>query len=139
MSEALQKVGAPAVERAEVDRPNNALIFTLVVVTLTALVGIVAGVNELFKATIQREISAKVLEPQSTSLRGLRAEERRRLSQYQWVSEKDGVVRIPRARAVELTLKDYREKRASRVERAPEAAPESASPRGPAPAVETKK
>jgi len=90
--------------QAEQDRPNSAVILGIVAVTLAALSGVVAGVNELFKATLGGEISAKVLEPPSSALRGLRAMEEQKLSRYQWVSEEDGVVRIPLDRAIELTL-----------------------------------
>ena len=41
-------------------------------------------------------------------LRELRAEEQGKLSRYQWVNRKDGVVRIPLDRARELTLVAYR-------------------------------
>lgn len=100
--------------QAEQDRPRSALIFGIVVATLAALAGVVAGVNELFKATLGQEISAKVLEPPSSALRGLRAREEEKLSRYQWVSEEDGVVRIPLGRAIELTLRDYRQGPAAR-------------------------
>lgn len=108
MSDATQDV---AIERAEPDRPNNLLLFVSVAVTLTALVAVVIAVNELFKATFEREIATKVLEPPNSELRALRATEKQRLTQYQWVSEKDGVVRIPIDRAMALTLKDYQEGR----------------------------
>lgn len=108
MSDATQDV---AIERAEPDRPNNLLLFVSVAVTLTALVAVVIAVNEFFKATFEREIATKVLEPPNSELRSLRAMEKQRLTQYQWVSEKDGVVRIPIDRAIALTLKDYQEGR----------------------------
>ncbi|AUX47401.1 uncharacterized protein SOCE26_089210 [Sorangium cellulosum] len=101
----------PEGEHAEPDRPNNARLFAIVVATLISLVVTVAFVNEVFKATMEREISIKVLEPPSSGLRGLRAMEQERLSRYQWASEKDGVVRIPVDQAIPLTLKDYQEKR----------------------------
>ncbi|WP_437673706.1 hypothetical protein [Sorangium sp. So ce131] len=98
-------------EHAEPDRPNNARLFAIVVATLITLVVTVIFVNEIFKATMEREISSKVLEPPNSTLRGLRAMEQERLTRYQWASEKDGVVRIPVDQAVALTLKDYQEKR----------------------------
>src|SRR5690348_3523863 len=105
MSEATQHVepaAALGAEMAEMDRPNIRLILVILAVTVITLVGIVVGVNELFVSAFEGEISAKVLEPQSTSLRSLRAEEKRRLTQVQWVNEKEGVVRIPLDRAIEL-------------------------------------
>ncbi|WP_437732551.1 hypothetical protein [Sorangium sp. So ce1335] len=98
-------------EHAEADRPNNTLIFVIVVATLLSLVVTVLFVNEVFKATMEREISSKVLEPPNSALRGLRAMEQERLSHYQWANEKDGIVRIPVDQAVALTLKAYQEKR----------------------------
>ncbi|WP_437951895.1 hypothetical protein WME98_14810 [Sorangium sp. So ce296] len=98
-------------EHAEADRPPNSLIFVIVIATLLSLVVTVLFVNEVFKATMEREISSKVLEPPNSALRGLRAMEKERLSHYQWASEKDGVVRIPVDQAVALTLKAYQEKR----------------------------
>ncbi|KYF86136.1 hypothetical protein BE20_29990 [Sorangium cellulosum] len=98
-------------EHAEADRPPNSLIFVIVIATLLSLVVTVLFVNEVFKATMEREISSKVLEPPNSALRGLRAMEKERLGHYQWASEKDGVVRIPVDQAVALTLKAYQEKR----------------------------
>lgn len=113
MSEATESTATPhgEHEHAEADRPNNTLIFVIVVATLLSLVVTVLFVNEIFKATMEREISSKVLEPPSSALRGLRAMEQERLSRYQWANEKDGVVRIPVDQAVTLTLKAYQEKR----------------------------
>ncbi|KYF53462.1 hypothetical protein BE08_46310 [Sorangium cellulosum] len=115
MSEATESTATPhgehEPEHAEADRPNNTLIFVIVVATLLSLVVTVLFVNEIFKATMEREISSKVLEPPSSALRGLRAMEQERLGRYQWANEKDGVVRIPVDQAVTLTLKAYKEKR----------------------------
>ncbi|WP_437632517.1 hypothetical protein [Sorangium sp. So ce854] len=115
MSEATESTATPhgehEPEHAEADRPNNTLIFVIVVATLLSLVVTVLFVNEIFKATMEREISSKVLEPPSSALRGLRAMEQERLGRYQWANEKDGVVRIPVDQAVTLTLKAYQEKR----------------------------
>ncbi|WP_438016125.1 hypothetical protein WMF18_35570 [Sorangium sp. So ce315] len=115
MSEATESTATPhgehEHEHAEADRPNNTLIFVIVVATLLSLVVTVLFVNEIFKATMEREISSKVLKPPSSALRGLRAMEQERLSRYQWANEKDGVVRIPVDQAVTLTLKAYQEKR----------------------------
>ncbi|WP_437569061.1 hypothetical protein [Sorangium sp. So ce542] len=98
-------------EHAEADRPPNSLIFVIVIATLLSLVVTVLFVNEVFKATMEREISSKVLEPPNSALRGLRAMEKERLSHYQWASEKDGIVRIPVDQAVALTMKAYQEGR----------------------------
>lgn len=114
---------------AEQDRPPNMAILVTVIGLLIGLVVVVIGVFEYFRAQVGSEISSKVLEHQSTALRDLRAMEESRLTRYQWVSQKDGVVRVPLPRAVELTLKDYREGAARPGETAPTAA--AAAPGGP--------
>lgn len=93
---------------AEDDRPRNGLITLLVVATCVVLVLMVIGVKELFTAMVTDEVSSRVLSVQSSQLRELRAAEQQRLTHYQWASQKDGVVRIPTDRAVELTLAAYR-------------------------------
>ncbi|CAN97759.1 MULTISPECIES: hypothetical protein [Sorangium] len=128
MSEATDNTATDHAEaQAEVDRPNNSLIFVIVIATLLSIVVTVLFVNEIFKATMEREISTKVLEPPSSGVRSLRAWEKERLSHYQWADEKKGVVRIPVDQAVALTLKDYQEKRV-RTAAAPAATTEPAQP-----------
>ncbi|MDC0684316.1 hypothetical protein [Sorangium atrum] len=112
MSEATDNTATDHDEaQAEADRPNNSLIFVIVIATLFSIVVTVLFVNEIFKSTMEHEISSKVLEPPNSALRGLRAMEQERLSRYQWADEKKGVVRIPVDQAVALTLKDYQERR----------------------------
>jgi hypothetical protein len=128
MSEATDNTATDHAEaQAEVDRPNNSLIFVIVIATLLSIVVVVLFVNEIFKSTMEREISTKVLEPPSSGVRSLRAWEKERLSRYQWADEKKGVVRIPVDQAVALTLKDYQEKRVRTVA-APAATTEGAQP-----------
>ena len=91
----------------ETDRPQNRMIGVIVVSTLVLLAGVVVGVNEIFRSVFNHEISSKQLEHQSSELRELRAEEQAKLSRYQWVNRKDGVVRIPLDRARALTLAAY--------------------------------
>lgn len=93
---------------AELDRPRVGAIGVAIVLTLGLLAGVVIGVQELFRQAMTAEINAKVLSLPSSELRELRAEEEAKLTRYRWVSKKDGVVRIPLPRAVELTLADYR-------------------------------
>ncbi|WP_437588424.1 hypothetical protein [Sorangium sp. So ce1000] len=112
MSEATDNTATEHAEaQAEADRPNNSLIFVIVIATLFSIVVTVLFVNEVFKSTMEQEISSKVLEPPNSVLRSLRAMEKERLGRYQWVNEKKGIVRIPVDQAVALTLKDYQEKR----------------------------
>ncbi|WP_437795671.1 hypothetical protein [Sorangium sp. So ce693] len=128
MSEATDNTATDHDEaQAEADRPNNSLIFVIVIATLFSIVAVVLFVNEIFKSTMEHEISSKVLEPPNSALRGLRAMEQERLSRYQWADEKKGVVRIPVDQAVALTLKDYQERRV-RSAAAPAATAEPAQP-----------
>ncbi|WP_437982149.1 hypothetical protein [Sorangium sp. So ce117] len=128
MSEATDNTATDHADaQAEVDRPNNSLIFVIVIATLLSIVVVVLFVNEIFKSTMEREISTKVLEPPSSGVRALRALEKERLSRYQWADEKKGIVRIPVDQAVALTLKDYQEKRV-RTAAAPAATTEGAQP-----------
>ncbi|AKT43932.1 hypothetical protein [Chondromyces crocatus] len=93
----------------EADRPKNGLIAIYIAGLMVALVLIVAAVYELFVVEFTNEIQAKVLDPTNSALRELRASEEAKLTRYQWVNQKDGVVRIPLPRAMELTLQSYRE------------------------------
>jgi hypothetical protein len=99
----------------EQDRPRNRMIGAVVVSTLLLLVGVVVGVNEIFRSVFNHEISSKQLEHQGSELRELRAQEQAKLSRYQWVNRKDGVVRIPVDRARELTLAAYQARAAKPV------------------------
>ena len=92
---------------SEPDRPRNKMIGAIVAATIALLMGVVVGVNEIFRAVFNHEISSKQLEHQGTELRELRAQEQAKLSRYQWVSRKDGIVRIPLDRARALTLAAY--------------------------------
>lgn len=91
----------------ESDRPRNLFIVALIVVCVTLLLGIVIGVDQLFKFAITDEISSKQLQPENSALRALRAEEQDRLGKYRYVDREKGVVRLPIDRAVELTLRDW--------------------------------
>jgi hypothetical protein len=93
---------------SEQDRPRIKMIAAIVASTLALLFGVVVGANEIFRSVFNHEISSKQLEHQGSELRELRAEEQAKLSRYQWVNRKEGVVRIPLDRARELTLTAYR-------------------------------
>jgi hypothetical protein len=105
--------GAPHEElESEQDRPKIKMIGAIVISTLAVLFAVVVGVNQIFRSVFNHEISSKQLEHQGSELRELRAEEQAKLSRYQWVNRKDGVVRIPVERARELTLAAYRSRAA---------------------------
>jgi len=100
--------GAHEATEAEDDKPKNGIITAFILATCAVLVVMVVGVRELFVVIFDTEVNNKVLAVQASDLRALRASEQQRLSHYQWVSQKDGVVRIPVDRALELTLAAYR-------------------------------
>jgi hypothetical protein len=99
--------GHEAVE-AEDDKPKNGVITVFIAATCLVVIAMVIGVRELFIVVFDSEVNSKVLTVQASDLRALRATEQQRLTHYQWVSQKEGVVRIPVDRALELTLANYR-------------------------------
>jgi hypothetical protein len=109
----------------EQDRPNVRLIVIAVIAILTIICILIVGLVELFDWTLRAEIRRKQLEPVSTLLRDVRADEQAKLNRYQWIDEKAGVVRIPLSRAKQLVLSDY-----AALDHEPD------SPRGAAKAVE---
>jgi hypothetical protein len=92
---------------AEPDRPNVAIIGIITLAISITVVATVIGVHQFFSQTIYGEIQKKQLEPEDPLKREIAAYETARLGKYQWVSQKDGVVRIPVDRAKELVLADY--------------------------------
>ena len=92
---------------AESDKPNLPIILTTFIGTSVLTLVVVITIFQYFSVRIRDEISHKQLEPAGTELRDLRASEQQALSRYQWVSKKDGVVRIPLDRARELTLREW--------------------------------
>lgn len=92
----------------EEDRPQNMLIAAVTVVSCIVVIGMVVFVREFFLYSSNAELHSKVLGVQATALRELRASEQQKLNHYQWVNQKDGVVRIPVDRAIELTIASYR-------------------------------
>lgn len=92
---------------AEQDRPDNGAILGNVIVIVVAIVAVTLGVFEYIKYELRAEVTEKTVKSESSALRSLRATEQERLSSYQWVDEKAGIVRIPVERAIELTLRDW--------------------------------
>jgi hypothetical protein len=109
---------AAAEPEAEIDRPQNGMILGIIVATLVGLFAIVIGLNEFFRSALNGELQTKVNEPTSAELRELRAAEQDKLNRYRWVNQKDGVVRVPIERAIELTLADYRKAKGQAKEKA---------------------
>ena len=92
----------------EDDRPRNGLIAFITLITCLTLLVFCIFVRELFNAWGNEELQKKVLSVQSEQLKDLRASEKQKFSKYQWVSQKDGVLRIPTDRAIDLTIAAYR-------------------------------
>ncbi|APR79669.1 Hypothetical protein A7982_05016 [Minicystis rosea] len=116
--------------QVEEDRPRNGLIAVTIVTTVVSVVLVLLGIREIFRSAFIDEVQSKVLSHQSSELRDLRAEEKAKLGRYQWVSKKDGVVRIPLDRAISVTLAEYKE-RAKQAALAPKpAAPKADAPAG---------
>ena len=113
----------------EDDRPRNGVIAFITLLTCIILVVFVIFVRELFNSWSDAELQSKVLGVQSEQLKELRQTEKSKLTKYQWVSQKDGVVRIPADRAVELTVASYRNPPPAKIETPPPApAPEQVKP-----------
>lgn len=124
-------------EAAEDDHPHNGVIGVTIITTLAAVVFSVIGVREIYRSVFDAEMEAKVLSVAPfPDLAEVRAEEKAKLGRYQWVSKKDGVVRVPLDRAVQLTVADYKERAAKagqpkpEVTAAPTAVPEAPKPDG---------
>ncbi len=95
---------------AEQDRPNNSLIFILVLATIFAVCAVTGAVYQVFGMSLREEIAGKVLRQPSSELRVLRTREQNLLSHYQWIDEQKQIVRIPISRAKELTLRDWKQR-----------------------------
>lgn len=92
---------------AEIDKPNNLLITGVVLGVIGVSLGLLIIVARYFDMEVSHEISEKVLTHLNPQLAAVRADEQSKLTHYQWVDQKAGVVRIPIDRAVELTLKEW--------------------------------
>lgn len=117
---------------AEPDRVNVGMLVGITLAIAIATIAVVIGVREFFSQTLQGEVQSKVLEPEDPMKKELYLVEQAKLSKYQWISQKDGVVRIPLARAKELVLADYGKMAAYRP-----GAPAAAGTTAPPPAPET--
>lgn len=109
---------------AEGDSPRTTFIFLFVVVSVLLVGAIVIGVDQIFRLSAQDELSKKVLAVPNTALRQLRTEEEGKLTRYQWVDQKAGVVRIPVERAMQLVAGEWAQRPAG-VAPAAEGAPQA--------------
>jgi len=92
---------------SEADNPKTTFLFLFVIGSVVVLAGMVIAVDQFFHLAVREEISRKVLQHESTALRLLRSEEQARLTHYQWVDQKAGLVRLPVERAMALVLQDW--------------------------------
>src|SRR5262249_53406448 len=92
---------------ADKDAPKNRLIMAMVVGTVTSLIAVVLMVAQYFGMTIRDEIFKKELVKKPVARRELEQREDRLLSSYMWMSQKQGIVRVPVKRAEELVLKEW--------------------------------
>lgn len=120
---------------AEPDRINVGMILAITVAIFVSTLVVVIGVREFFSQTIRGEVERKVLEPEDPMKKELYVVEQAKLTKYQWVSQKDGVVRIPLARAKELVLADYGKMAAYQPGQIAAPAASSAEPVAPAPSA----
>ena len=120
MSRDLDAIDEPTVHHEESDVNVRAIFMFAAALVVTALV-IHVGVWFLFDFFAEREASAVPASPLAVGqtrlppqprlqvtpredLRELRAQEDVRLNSYQWVKREAGIVRIPIAEAIRLTL-----------------------------------
>jgi hypothetical protein len=91
---------------AEINKTPTGLVAVLVAGALLGVALAVVALAEYVGFAMQDELDRKVLTRPSPQLSALREREATRLSTYQWVDQKAGIVRIPVERALELTLRD---------------------------------
>ena len=92
----------------ELYKPPTALLAVAILgaLLLVALASIALAQYAGF--AMQAELEHKVLTRPSPELLALRQREAARLSSYQWVDRKAGIVRIPVERALMLTVHEWR-------------------------------
>lgn len=96
--------------RSEPDSPRTTFIFLFVLASAFVLTGIILGIDQFFSVSVREEIETKILRPESAQLRQLRVDEEAKLTRYQWIDPKAGILRIPVGRARELILAEWGER-----------------------------
>ena len=122
-------------EPVESDAPRTTFIFAFALASCIGLGLVLLGIDQMFNVLMREEVAEKVLRPESSALRALRADEQAKLTHYQWVDQKKGVLRVPLERAMELTLAEWAARPQGFVAGTPDPA---AAPAAPAPAPERK-
>jgi flagellar basal body-associated protein FliL len=84
------------------DDPNVAISAVIGIISAILLFVIVVVLQAFFYGAQQTEMEKKVLTRPNQALQQLNASQQELLGSYGWLSEGDGVVRIPIERAMEL-------------------------------------
>lgn len=113
---------------AEPDNPKLVIIGPAVIFTIVLFVSICVGVVEFYQFAYRDQVADVELRPPNSMLKELRAKETAHLSEYRYVDKQKGVVRIPKERAVELTLRDWDRRPGGVKEIAPTPAPAAPAP-----------
>lgn len=120
----------------ERDTPKMKFITTAFVVIAIAVVVVVVGTKEYYTAVFDKEYHEKVEVPVSPLRTQLEKTEQDRLTKYQWVDEKKGIVRIPVDKAKELVVANYKARPINTEAPAPPPPPKPAEPPPPPPRPE---
>ena len=80
-------------------------------VLVVLLIVIIVGLNELFLANREQEVTDKVRQVQSSELRELQAREAEALHSYKMLDQQNGVVQIPIDRAMQIIAEEDFEQR----------------------------
>lgn len=78
--------------------------FMAFIAVLMLIAAAMVGLFELCRSTVAAEVERKQLAPVSSLLRAAWVEEQGKLSRYQWINQKAGILRIPLERAKDLVL-----------------------------------
>jgi hypothetical protein len=94
---------------AEIKKPPTLLYGTIAIAAILMVVLGAIALAQYASFAMQDELDRKVLTRPNPELLRLRDREELRLTTYQWIDQKTGLVRIPVARALELVLRERRQ------------------------------
>jgi hypothetical protein len=95
---------------ARYDDPNVPMSAVVGILSAILLFVIIVALQALFYTMQEDEFERKVYSQPYEELQRLDAQQLEQLSSYGWVSEADGVVRIPVERAMELIVEESTDK-----------------------------
>ena len=84
--------------------PRKIMIAT--VSLLAVVVALIIGLTELFKMTVEEQVTEAVLKPPSVQLMDIVAKEQEVLNNYKIIDAAKGVYQIPIARAMEIVAEE---------------------------------